>query len=190
MFENNQLQSLPSHQDIVFKPLAEKALLHVQLNWLLFYLPLMAVFAAVCFFNQSFAEKAQLGLLIGLPALLVISMLYNVLSVRLKGVAMREHDIAYRKGVIWQQITILPFARVQHTEIHRGPIERKLGLASLRLYSAGGASADLNVSGLSHDDCKDIRQFVQQYNELHGEQNNASQIIAVQSSSDDEAHNG
>lgn len=190
MFENHQLQSLPKHQRIEFKPLASKALLHVQLNWLIFYVPLMAVFAAICFFNKSFADKAQLGLLIGLPILLVISLLYNVLSVRLKGVAMREHDIAYRKGVIWQQVTILPFSRVQHTEIHRGPIERKLGLASLRLYSAGGVSADLNINGLSHEDCKDIRQFVQQYNEDEQSQSSDNQIIKAISALDDETNNG
>ncbi|MGO2011346.1 MAG: PH domain-containing protein [Pseudoalteromonas sp.] len=194
MFENNQLQSLPKHQYIAFKPLADKALLHAQLNWLIFYVPLMAVFAAICFFNEDFADKAQLFLLIGLPILLVISLLYNVLSVRLKGVAMREHDIAYRKGMIWQQVTILPFSRVQHTEIHRGPIERKLGLASLRLYSAGGVSADLNISGLSHDDCKDIRQYVQQYNEgdqkQSQQQRGHSQLVKAASTLSDETNNG
>ncbi|BDF96061.1 MULTISPECIES: PH domain-containing protein [Pseudoalteromonas] len=165
MFENHQLDALPQHQKIIFKPLAEKALLHAQLSWLLFYIPLMAALAVVCFFNHAFAAIAQTPLLIALPSILVISLLYNIVSIRLKGIAMREHDIAYRKGVIWQQVTVLPLARIQHTEIHRGPLERKLGLASLRLYSAGGMSADLNISGLSHDDCKDIRQFIQKYTE-------------------------
>jgi len=90
-------------------------------------------------------------------------MFYNVVSIKLQGVAMRTHDIAFKKGIIWQQIVILPLARVQHIEVHRGPIERKLGLASLKLYSAGGMSADLQISGLTHDDCKNMRQFVQNY---------------------------
>ncbi len=163
VFENHQLDCLPQHQSIEFKPLANNALLHTQLSWLLFYVPLMAVLAAVCFFNQNFANAAQTPLMIGLPVILVVSLIFNIISVRLKGVAVRNHDIAYQKGVIWQQVTILPLSRIQHTEIHRGPIERKLGLASLRLYSAGGMSADLNISGLSHTDCKDIRQFIQDY---------------------------
>ncbi|MEM6982281.1 MAG: PH domain-containing protein, partial [Pseudomonadota bacterium] len=90
-------------------------------------------------------------------------MLYSVFSIKLQGSALRTHDIAFKKGIIWQQVTILPLARVQHIEIHRGPIERKLCLASLRLYSAGGMSADLQISGLTHEKCKDIRQFVQSY---------------------------
>ena len=83
--------------------------------------------------------------------------------VQLQEDAMVSNTLSFKKGIIWQQVTILPLARVQHIEIHRGPIERKLGLASLRLYSAGGMSADLQISGLTHEKCKNIRQFVQSY---------------------------
>lgn len=190
MFENQQLDVLPQHQQIIFKPLAAKALLHAQLNWLLFYIPLMAVLAAICFFNKGFAEVAQTPLLIALPTILATSLLYNVASIRLKGIAMREHDIAYRKGVIWQQVTILPFSRVQHTEIHRDSLERKMGLASLRLYSAGGMSADLNIGGLSHDDCKNIRQFVQKYIERGQVVNNTSTQTDDHPLAPDESLNG
>ncbi|MBH0057158.1 PH domain-containing protein [Pseudoalteromonas sp. SWXJZ94C] len=163
MFNNQQIMDLPKHSDISFKPLADKALLHTQLNWLAFYIPLIGVLIAVCYFNETFANNAQTYLLIGVPILVVISMLYNMLGIKLQGVAVRSHDIVFKKGIIWQQVTILPLARVQHIEIHRGPIERKLDLASLKLFSAGGVSADLQISGLTHDDCKNIRQFVQSY---------------------------
>lgn len=190
MFKNQQLDVLPQHQQIIFKPLAARALLHAQLNWLLFYIPLMTVLAAICFFNEGVAKVAQTPLLIALPIILVLSLLYNIVSIRLKGIAMREHDIAYRKGVIWQQVTILPFSRVQHTEIHRGPLERKMGLASLRLYSAGGMSADLNIAGLSHNDCKDIRQFIQKYTERGQAVNNASTQTDDHPLAPDESLNG
>ena len=121
------------------------------------------ILAAACYLNEGVANAAQHYLFFGMPALLMLAMVYNVINIRLQGVAMREHDIAFKKGVIWQQMTILPLARVQHIEIHRGPIERQLGLASLKLYSAGGMSADLQISGLTHSDCKNIRQFVQSY---------------------------
>ncbi|WP_077536456.1 PH domain-containing protein [Pseudoalteromonas aliena] len=163
MFNNQQIMDLPEHSAINFKPLADKAVLHNQLNWLVFYIPLIAVLVALCYFNETFANNAQTYLLIGMPILIVISMVYGVVSIKQQGIAIRTHDITFRKGIIWQQITILPLARVQHIEIHRGPIERKLDLASLKLYSAGGMSADLQISGLTHTDCKNIRQFVQDY---------------------------
>lgn len=163
VFNNQQITNLPQHSNIEFKPLAANALLHVQLNWLAFYVPLITGLVVACYLNAAFANLAQTYLLIGMPIIIILSMFYNVVSIKLQGVAMRTHDIAFKKGIIWQQIVILPLARVQHIEVHRGPIERKLGLASLKLYSAGGMSADLQISGLTHDDCKNMRQFVQNY---------------------------
>jgi membrane protein YdbS with pleckstrin-like domain len=163
VFNNQQLMQVPPHQDIKFTPLADKALLHLQLNWMLFYVPLVIVLAGFYYFNNELAGKLQLYVFIATPFLVGISLIYNVFNVRLQGIALRDHDIAFKKGVIWQQVTILPLSRVQHTEVHRGPLERRLGLASLKLYSAGGMSADLQISGLTHNDCKDIRQFVQSY---------------------------
>ena len=163
VFTNQQITDLPQHQSMTFEPLADKALLHAQLNWLVFYIPFSLVLTAVCYFNSNFADMAQGYLLVGVPLLVLLSMIYSMLSIKRQGSALRTHDIAFKKGIIWQQLTILPLSRVQHIEIHRGPIERKLGLASLKLYSAGGMSADLQISGLSDEKCKDIRQFVQSY---------------------------
>ena len=163
MFNNPQIIDLPKHSDISFKPLADKALLHTQLSSLMFYIPLIGALAAACYVNETFANNAQVYLLIGMPILVLVSLLYNVINVRMRGFAVRNHDIVFKKGVIWQQVTILPLARVQHMEIHQGPIERKLSLASIKLFSAGGVSADLKISGLTHDDCKNMRQFVQRY---------------------------
>ena len=163
MFSNQQITDLPQHKSIAFSPLADKALLHAQLSWLTFFIPLSVILAAVCYLNEGVANAAQQYLFFGMPVLLILAMVYNFINIRLQGVAMREHDIAFKKGVIWQHMTILPLARVQHIEIHRGPIERQLGLASLKLYSAGGMSADLQISGLTHNVCKNMRQFVQNY---------------------------
>jgi hypothetical protein len=174
VFNNQQITDLPQHKVIQFKPVANKALLHAQLNWLTFYIPLIIILVAICYFNEAFANKAQTYLLIGVPILVLLSLLHSMVSIKLQGVATRTHDIVLKKGIIWQQITILPLARVQHIEIHRGPIERKLDLASLKLYSAGGVSADLHISGLTHEDCKNIRQFVQDYR--HDE--NTSQAVS------------
>jgi uncharacterized protein len=162
-FNNQQITDLPQYKAIKFKPLAAKALLHAQLNWLAFYIPLSIALLVAGYLSETFANKAQMYLLIGMPIIIVLSLFYSVLSIKLQGVAMRTHDIAFKKGIIWQQIIILPLARVQHIEVHRGPIERQLGLASLKLYSAGGMSADLQIGGLSYQDCKNMRQFVQDY---------------------------
>ena len=55
---------------------------------------------------------------------------------------------------------IVPFNRVQHIETHRNPVERKLGLSSLKLFTAGGMGADLEINGLNVERASQIRQFI------------------------------
>ena len=79
VFTNQQITDLPQHKSIVFEPLADKALLHAQLNWLLFFIPFCLVLAAVCYFNTDFAAMAQGYLLVAVPLLILLCMLYSCL---------------------------------------------------------------------------------------------------------------
>lgn len=65
------------------------------------------------------------------------------------GVALDERGIAIRRGVWFRSETFVPRSRVQHTDINRGPIERLLGLATLKLYTAGTRLASVQVEGLN-----------------------------------------
>jgi len=69
----------------------------------------------------------------------------------------RQHDLSYRSGVLVRTVQTLPFIRIQHARISRGPIERKFGLATLHINSAG---PDLAISGLSSDDADRLRAIV------------------------------
>lgn len=74
--------------------------------------------------------------------------------------ALREKDIIFTQGLFWRQSTLLPFNRVQHIEIHRNPIERKLGLSCLRIFTAGGSGVDLHIRGLENERAEKIKQFI------------------------------
>ncbi len=76
------------------------------------------------------------------------------------GYALREHDILYREGVLFTSRTIVPYLRIQHSEISRGPLERWAGLATLRIYTAGGNGGDLQVVGLPYTDALRIKEYI------------------------------
>lgn len=76
------------------------------------------------------------------------------------GYAVRDQDVHYRKGVIWRSETSLPFSRIQHVEVDRGPLERLYGLSTLKFFAAGGGSADLSVPGLNEADAIKLRAFI------------------------------
>ncbi|MDH4279946.1 MAG: PH domain-containing protein [Acidimicrobiia bacterium] len=89
--------------------------------------------------------------MIGLAAVL------QTMSVRHLGYLVREHDLTLRRGVIVRITSTIPYNRVQHVGIDRGPIERLYGLATLQLRSAGGV---IGISGLTTSDANRLKELV------------------------------
>ena len=79
---------------------------------------------------------------------------------RVAGFALRTHDISFRRGVIFRRLTVVPFNRVQHCEVQEGPFERSFGLASLLIYTAGGQSSDLRISGLLPGEARRLKDYI------------------------------
>lgn len=48
-----------------------------------------------------------------------------------------EDGLRVRRGRFWRSEVLVPRARVQHLDIERGPIERRYGLATLVVHTAG-----------------------------------------------------
>lgn len=80
--------------------------------------------------------------------------------VRRMGYAVRERDLFYRRGVVWRSDTAVPFSRVQHVETHHGPLDRRFGLAALKVYTAGATKADLHIPGLPAGDAERLHAFL------------------------------
>ena len=55
-----------------------------------------------------------------------------------------------RRGVVFRHLVSVPRARVQHTDIERGPIERRFGLATLVVHTAGHDDSEIRLEGLEH----------------------------------------
>jgi membrane protein YdbS with pleckstrin-like domain len=53
-----------------------------------------------------------------------------------------------RHGVIWRVSVCIPLSRLQHVDLHRGPLERKFGLAALEIHTAGTRDASHRIPGL------------------------------------------
>lgn len=76
------------------------------------------------------------------------------------GYAIRSHDVVHKHGVWWRTVTTIPFNRMQHCEISQGPIQNLFGLATLRVFTAGGSSSDLSIEGLEHDEARKVKDFI------------------------------
>jgi hypothetical protein len=91
---------------------------------------------------------------------LIVFLVWPALAFPKRGYVVRDKDILFRKGIVWQSVTAVPFNRIQHVETSNTPLDRKFGLATLQLFTAGGSSGDLKIDGLTASIAEQLRIFV------------------------------
>ncbi|MBK7877646.1 MAG: PH domain-containing protein [Planctomycetes bacterium] len=62
-----------------------------------------------------------------------------------------------RTGVVFRELTSVPRSRVQHLDVTQGPIQRKFGLATLVVHTAGQQHSEVELSGVAHEVALAIR---------------------------------
>ena len=84
-------------------------------------------------------------------ALLVLFAVFGVLYGRARAKRVRwrldRRGLQVSRGLVWQGEVLVPRSRVQHLDIERGPIERRFGLASLVVHTAGTRLSALRQGG-------------------------------------------
>ena len=68
--------------------------------------------------------------------------------------------IEIKRGVYWRAIVNVPRSRVQHTDVSQGPLERRYGLGTLAIYTAGTDHAKVDLGGLDHSIALRIREHL------------------------------
>jgi membrane protein YdbS with pleckstrin-like domain len=72
------------------------------------------------------------------------------------GYSERAEDLLVRRGVMVQRLSVVPYGRMQFVDVVAGPLERRFGLATVRLHTAAAAS-DARVPGLPADEAERLR---------------------------------
>jgi uncharacterized protein len=70
--------------------------------------------------------------------------------------AEREDDLLISRGVLWRELTVVPYGRMQLVEVTSGPVERRYGLARLQLHTAA-ATTDAEIPGLVPEEAERLR---------------------------------
>ena len=61
------------------------------------------------------------------------------------------------RGVYWRTVTNIPKSRIQHTDVSQGPLERRHGLGTLVVYTAGTQHSQVKLPGLAFATAQRIR---------------------------------
>ena len=108
------------------------------------------------------AHLLPAGLAPGIVALAGLIALILLPKRRYRGWAYHEgeDELHIRHGLLIRVRTVVPFGRVQHIDTTQGPIERRLGLATLILHTAGTRSAAVALPGLREADAEQMRDRI------------------------------
>lgn len=71
-----------------------------------------------------------------------------------------EEALHVRRGKTWFKHICVPRSRVQHLDFERGPIERRYGLATLVVHTAGSQERAVRQSGLLLADAEYLRDVL------------------------------
>jgi membrane protein YdbS with pleckstrin-like domain len=69
-----------------------------------------------------------------------------------------EQVLELRYGVVWRTSMMIPLTRLQHVDLKRGPLDRRLGVASLEIHTAGTSHASHEIPCLDHETGLGLRE--------------------------------
>lgn len=98
-----------------------------------------------------------LPVVLGTIFLLVIA--FTPRRVRAIGYALRDDDLLFRRGILFQRFVAVPYGRMQLVDISRGPVARLLGLAELKFVTAAASSGVL-IPGLPLERAEQLRDHL------------------------------
>jgi len=75
---------------------------------------------------------------------------------RAYGYLLRDDDLLFRRGIMFQRFVSVPYGRMQLIDVNRGPLARALGLADLRFVTAAAATG-VSIPGLAEADAEQLR---------------------------------
>lgn len=99
--------------------------------------------------------------------LAIITCTYRFFADPIKRYSIREQDISFTSGLFFRKTLCQPILRIQHIEIKRGPVERAAGIASLQVFSAGGAAHTFEIPGLDLTIAQKMRQFILDHKDVN-----------------------
>jgi membrane protein YdbS with pleckstrin-like domain len=92
----------------------------------------------------------------GLGLVFLVTIVLTPRRVRAIGYQLRDDDVLFRRGILYQRFVAVPYGRMQLVDINRGPLARALGLSELKFVTAAAATG-VTIPGLAEADAEELR---------------------------------
>jgi membrane protein YdbS with pleckstrin-like domain len=157
--ETVDLDQLPKYEEISLKQPHSDYWKIIRINLLIFFIILGLAIGALLLFVDELRPNAVWMVPVYFILAVIFFLLYH-LSFKKRGYAVRTHDVVYKSGIIAESTTIVPLNRIQHIELNEGIFSRMYKLGSLQIFTAGGQSGHIHISGIAIDEAKSIRDLL------------------------------
>ncbi len=75
------------------------------------------------------------------------------------GYQLRDDDLVFRRGILWQRFVAVPYGRMQLVDITHGPLDRGFGIAQLKFVTAAAATGVV-IPGLEQTTAETLRDHL------------------------------
>ena len=158
--ESIDINSLPSIDLEKFTPIEKRYRIIMVINGIISASIITIPIILVSIFNAEVPLYVGYALSAVLLAYIIFNIFWSRISIQYKSYLLRSNDILFKKGVIWKKTTAIPFNRIQHVEVKQSAIAKQLNLSKIVIFTAGGNSGDLAISGLNDQTANKIREFI------------------------------
>jgi len=94
-----------------------------------------------------------------LTLILVWTLAITPRQARSIGYRLREDDLVFRRGILWQRFVAVPYGRMQLIDITHGPLDRGFGIAQLKFVTAA-ATSGVTIPGLEQATAEALRDHL------------------------------
>lgn len=91
-----------------------------------------------------------------ITAITVITLIILPRQAKALGYMLREDDVVFRKGILWQRMVAVPYGRMQLVDITQGPMDRAFGISQLKMVTAA-ATTGVQIPGLTQSGAEALR---------------------------------
>lgn len=156
-----EVNQLPRAEELSLVPVERTYLNVLRIHWAIVTGILLIGLAALFYWVKPLQDMKWIS--IGIAGWLLVTLLWYLVmqkSFQYKSYAIRDKDMIYQTGWIIRHIHTCPFNRIQHITVTIGPFERRWGLATLVLYTAGSNNADMQISGLQEPVARSLKAWI------------------------------
>ena len=161
-FSNFELKvaNLPRVEEVQLHPISGKYLVKLQVGTTLSFLFFMlAIFFGFRFIPSEFDSYLTWAASVVI-LLFLWSVFNNVMYVRRSGYALREQDIIFKRGFLFEKTTVVPFNRIQHVSVERSILDKMLNISTLKIFTAGGSGSDVSVPGIKPETATSVKEEI------------------------------